>query len=137
MFKWRWVPALIIAVASYYGFVKIMGAEAAIEQLSSVVFGFEVASGERLVLRVGDCFVLLAFIFLFVEVMRAAVMEQYTKVNNILSFFLFLFSFALLITEKGFATPTFLVIFLFTILDFVNGANVWSKLGGKGPPKEK
>ncbi len=127
---WKWVPALIIPVAFYYVFVTFQDPEAAAEQMSSVVFSFGLSSGEYLAVRIGDCFVLLAFIFLFLEIMRAAVNEQYTKVNNILSGLLCLLSFALFITEKGFATPTFLVIFLFTILDTVNGLNVWSKLGG-------
>jgi hypothetical protein len=108
-------PLLIIPVIIYAIVAYTTGAD-----MSAQVFSVPMVSGS-LPLSKGDLLVILGMIMLFMELIKAAGSGTATIINHGLSMVIFVIAMALFLLVGHFATSTFFLLTLMTLMDTVAG----------------
>ncbi len=133
-------PLLVIPVALYnllavgFGgsvetaneFGEIIRADAApiLGLLSDRFIGLPMISGVEWVLTKGDAIVLLAVIFLFLEILKSTSTGTATIINHAVSMILFIVCLIQFLLLPNFATSTFFILMSMTLLDVLAGVVV-------------
>jgi len=81
-------------------------------------------SGDRWSFHVGDFYIFVSLILLFVEVVRATRTTTNELVNHGLSMVTFVIALLLFITVKGFATSAFFIVTMMTLFDVIAGYTI-------------
>ena len=133
-------PLLVIPVALYnllaigFGgsvemaneFGEIMLAEKApiLDLLNGKFMGLPMISGVDWVLTKGDAILLLAIVFLFLEILKSTSTGTSTIINHAVSMILFIVCLIEFLLLPNFATSTFFILMSMTLLDVLAGVVV-------------
>ncbi len=133
-------PLLVIPVALYVllafafggpeastdatGALQATGGAPLLGLLNERFMGLPMISGVEWVLTKGDGIVLLAVIFLFLEILKSTSTGTATIINHGISLFLFIVCLVLFLLQKNFATSTFFIVMAMTLLDVLAGVIV-------------
>jgi hypothetical protein len=85
------------------------------------VFSIPTASHEALILTVGDLFVIFGLATLVQEILRATHIDNIELINHGISFVVFVGCLIEFLLVRGFATATFFILLLMTIVDVTAG----------------
>jgi len=113
-------PLMLIMVIAYTVFVTTNGAEQTVASLDAPFFSLGLPQDE-LSLTLGNMFVLIGLVLLFVEIVKSTSTSTRSIVNHGLSMLVFVVAIFQIVTMPGYATFTYLMITLFAALDVVAG----------------
>jgi hypothetical protein len=119
----RAFPMLLIAIL-LYNLAAFGGGLAGYPDMTQILaHGATIAmvSGDAWRITLGDGFVLLGFIFLFVEVIKAVSSKVRAIVNHALSLLIFALTLAEFILLRGFSTSAFFFLTVMMLFDAVAG----------------
>jgi hypothetical protein len=123
----RAFPLLFIAIA-FYALLTFGGLMFAHHNMQTFVenplITISLISGDKWTLKVGDLFLLVSLVLLFVEVVKATRTTTKELINHGLSMLTFVIALILFITVKGFATSTFLLMTFMTLFDVIAGYTI-------------
>jgi len=119
------LPLLAIPVVLYnlIAVTKMMsgGAAATNSALTAQLFTVPMASGASWTLTSGDLLILLALFMLFFELLKATTSRRVAIVNHSLSMIVFIICLVEFLLVPAFATSTFFLITMMTLLDVLAG----------------
>lgn len=92
--------------------------------LNERFLGLPMISGVEWVLTKGDAIVLLAVVFLFLEILKSTSTGTATIINHGISLFLFIICLVQFLLLPNFATSTFFIVMSMTLLDVLAGVIV-------------
>lgn len=92
--------------------------------LNETFMGLPMISGVEWVLTKGDAIVLLAVIFLFLEILKSTSTGTATIINHGISLLLFILCLVQFLLMPNFATSTFFILMSMTLLDVLAGVIV-------------
>lgn len=115
----RFFPFMVLAVAAYAVVVGLMG-----RPLGQEVLAFDLPSGTRFTLIVGELLLGLATVVLFFEIMNATSARSSSIINHGLSMLVFIGCFVGFLLLPGFGTGTFLIITLMALIDVIAGYSI-------------
>ena len=119
------LPLLAIPVVLYnlIAVFKMMGGGAATTNaaLTNPLLSVPMASGASWTLTVGDLLIVLALFMLFFELLKATTSRRVAIVNHSLSMIVFIICLVEFLLVPAFATSTFFLITLMTLLDVLAG----------------
>ena len=113
-------PLMLIMVIGYSAYVTINGAEQTVAALDAPFFALDLPQAE-LSLTLGNIFVLISVVLLFVELVKSTSTSTRSIVNHGLSMLVFVVAIFQIVTMPGYATFTYLMITLFAAMDVVAG----------------
>jgi hypothetical protein len=119
----RAFPMLLLAII-LYNLVAFGGGPTGHPDIAQILAHgatLTVVSGDVWHITLGDGFVLLGFVFLFAEVVKAVANKVRAILNHALSFLTFAFALAEFILLRGFSTSTFFFLTVMTLFDTVAG----------------
>ena len=123
----RAFPLLFIAIA-FYALLTFGGGMFAHHDMHAFldreITGITLISTDRWSFRVGDAFLIVSLVLLFVEVVKATRTTTKELINHVLSMLTFVIALILFITVKGFATSTFLLMTFMTLFDVIAGYTI-------------
>lgn len=118
-------PLLLIPVVLYalFAFVQVLSQNAAgaHEALVGEILSIPMPSGQHWGIGLGDLFVLLGLFMLFFELIRATHSNKTAIINHSLSMIVFVVALVLFLLGPGFATSTFFLLVIMTLLDVLAG----------------
>jgi hypothetical protein len=118
-------PLLVIPVVLYalFAFVQVLSQNAAGAQGSLVaeILSVPMPSGQHWSIGLGDLFVLLGLFMLFFELIRATHSNKTAIINHSLSMIVFVVALVLFLLGPAFATSTFFLLVMMTLLDVLAG----------------
>jgi hypothetical protein len=118
-------PLLVIPVVLYalFAFVQVLSQNSAgaHEALVGEILSVPMPSGQHWSIGLGDLFVLLGLFMLFFELIRATSSNRTAIINHSLSMIVFVVSLVLFLLGPGFATSTFFLLVIMTLLDVLAG----------------
>jgi len=123
------VPLLILTVLMYnlivlfHGFT-LEGAQKVIALMQSEALRLPMASGASWGVAWGDVLVILSLFLLFAELLKSTGSGSLEIFNHALSMLLFIICLVEFLLAPGFATSTFFIIMLMTLLDVLAGVIV-------------
>ena len=89
--------------------------------LSSSLFTIQMNSGARWLVSLGDLFLAISLVLLFIEILKATTRRKSAIVNHSLSMILFVVCLVEFLLLRGFATSIFFLITLTVLLDVLAG----------------
>jgi len=113
-------PLMLIMVIAYTVFVTTNGPAQTVASLDAPFFSIGLPQDE-LSLTLGNVFVLIGLVLLFVELVKSTSTSTRSIVNHGLSMLVFVVAIFQIVTMPGYATFTYLMITLFAALDVVAG----------------
>ena len=113
-------PLMLIMVIAYTVYVTTNGAAQTAASLDAPFFSLGLPQDE-LSLTLGNLFVLIALVLLFIEIVKSTSTSTRSIVNHGLSMLVFVIAIFQIVTMPGYATFTYLMITLFAGLDVVAG----------------
>ena len=114
-------PLLLLVIIAYGLFVMITGAAGVPEALAAPLFSINIISSDTLTFLMGDLFILISIILLFVEILKSTSSGAIAIANHALSAGVMTIAIIFLLVLKGFGTSTFLFITLLTMFDVIAG----------------
>jgi len=121
----RAFPMLLIAVLLYNG--TVFGSGAAGHDVNSVLarsFTIPMFSSDAWKVALGDLFIALSLVLLFIETIKATRTTHREIVNHALSMLTFVGAMAEFITLKGFGTSPFFFVTVMCLFDVVAGYTI-------------
>jgi hypothetical protein len=94
------------------------------EVMNNLLFKFKLMSGALWFMTVGDLFVIVGLVFLFIEVIKATRTSQAAIIDHILSTLVFIVFLIEFIAVKGAGTSTFFILALMSLFDVIAGFTV-------------
>lgn len=119
----RAFPMLLLAII-LYNLVAFGGGLAGYPDIAQILAHgatLTVVSGDIWHITLGDGFVLLGFVFLFAEVIKAVASQVRAILNHALSVLIFILALAEFILLRGFSTSAFFFLTVMTLFDAVAG----------------
>jgi len=120
-------PLLILVVIAFNvvvfagGMVSLEGVQ---DQFSVVITNVPMMSGDVWQLTLGNLFVIVSLIFLFIEIAKATRTDTSSIINHGLSLVVFIICLLEFLLIKGFGNSTFFLITCMTLLDVIAGFTV-------------
>lgn len=114
------IPALFYNLFALTAVVGGKAAQAGAD-LKATLFPVTMPGGRGWDVSSGDLFVLLGLIMLFFELLRATNTNKVAIINHSLSLILFIFCLVEFLLIPGFATSTFFLLTVMTLLDVLAG----------------
>lgn len=94
------------------------------EVMNNLLFKFKLMSGAIWFMTVGDLFVIVGLVFLFIEVIKSTRTSQAAVIDHILSTLVFIIFLIEFIVIKGAGTSTFFILALMSLFDVIAGFSV-------------
>lgn len=94
------------------------------ERLNAGLLNLDMISGVEWRLTNGDMLILLALAFLFLEILKSTSTGTATIMNHAISMILFIACLILFLLSQNFATSTFFILTIMTLLDVLAGVVV-------------
>ena len=118
-------PLLLVPVVLYalYACVQVLsdGGVHAYDNLVHAMVTIPMPRGQQWPISLGDLFVLLALFMLFFELIRATQSNKTAIINHSLSMIVFVVALVMFLLGPGFATSTFFLLVIMTLLDVLAG----------------
>jgi len=94
------------------------------EIMSRLLYTFQLISGAAWTVTVGDLFVIIGLVFLFIEVLKSTRTSQAAIVDHVLSTLVFIAFLIEFIVVRGAGTSTFFILALMALFDVIAGFTV-------------
>lgn len=115
-------PEGVDCAAPSSALVKTWCAESTAQKaMDTQVFSITMVSKEQWTVSVSDLILVIALVFLFVEIIRATNIRTAAVTNNALSMFVFVLALIEFLIVPGFSTSTFFLIVVMTLIDTIAG----------------
>jgi hypothetical protein len=118
-------PLLIVPILIYslFALLQMAGGDpgAATQALGHALVSIPMPSGTSWDIGGGDLIVLLGLFMLFFELIRATNNNKVAIINHSLSMIVFVVALVMFLLIKGFATSTFFLLVMMTLLDVLAG----------------
>lgn len=123
------IPLLLIPFILYN--VVMLGVGAGIGGLENQVMELSMLSGATWVVNVGDLFILVALVLLFVEILKSTRTGPFSVLDHMLSMFVFVAFLVEFLLVKEAATQIFFVLMAISFIDVIAGFSVSIKSAGR------
>ncbi len=107
-----------------FGGDVFFGAEAGQDIFNSTVASFQLMSSDVWKITLGDTFVIVSLLILFLEIVKATRTNQVTIINHALSMLVFIVALVEFIVMEGFGNSTFFLIMAMSMLDVIAGFTI-------------
>lgn len=123
------IPLLLIPLVLYN--VVMLGPGAGIGGLENQVMELSMLSGATWVVNVGDLFILIALVLLFIEILKSTRTGPFSVLDHMLSMFVFIAFLVEFLLVKDAATQIFFVLMAISFIDVIAGFSVSIKSAGR------
>ena len=121
-------PLIALSVIAFNAVVffggTLFGLDDTLSAFDSVVASFSMVSGDSWNVTLGDIFVIVSLILLFIEIVKATHTGTASIINHALSMLIFVVCLVQFIMLEGFGNTTFFLITCMTFLDVIAGFTV-------------
>ena len=117
-------PLLVIPFAVYNIIECLMPGASPGAFWANVIANITLASGEKWALTVGDLFIAISILILFVELLKATRLSSRSIVDHVLSTILFIIMLIEFLLVKQAASGTFFLLLVICFVDVVGGFSV-------------
>ena len=117
-------PLLVIPFAVYNIIEFLMPGASPGAFWANVIANITLASGEKWALTVGDLFIAISILILFVELLKATRLSSRSIVDHVLSTILFIIMLIEFLLVKQAASGTFFLLLVICFVDVVGGFSV-------------
>ena len=117
-------PLLVIPFAVYNIIEFLMPGASPGAVWANVIANITLASGEKWALTVGDLFIAISILILFVELLKATRLSSRSIVDHVLSTILFIIMLIEFLLVKQAASGTFFLLLVICFVDVVGGFSV-------------
>ncbi|TDI64685.1 MAG: hypothetical protein E2O89_03810 [Alphaproteobacteria bacterium] len=107
-----------------FGGDVLFGAEAGQDVFNSTVASFQLMSSDVWKITLGDTFVIVSLLILFLEIVKATRTNQVAIMNHALSMLVFIVALVEFIVMEGFGNSTFFLIMAMSMLDVIAGFTI-------------
>ena len=107
-----------------FGGDVFFGAEAGQDIFNSTVASFQLMSSDVWKITLGDTFVIVSLLILFLEIVKATRTNQVAIMNHALSMLVFIVALVEFIVMEGFGNSTFFLIMAMSMLDVIAGFTI-------------
>jgi len=107
-----------------FGGDVFFGAEAGQDIFNSTVASFQLMSSDVWKITLGDTFVIVSLLILFLEIVKATRTNQVAIMNHALSMLVFIVALVEFIVIEGFGNSTFFLIMAMSMLDVIAGFTI-------------
>jgi hypothetical protein len=115
-------PLLAVPITLYGLFALVVGDTAGAHQVLVAEFmSIPMPDGQHWTISLGDLFTLLGLFMLFFELVRSTTSNRVAIVNHSLSMIVFVIALVLFLLMPAFATSTFFLLVVMTLLDVLAG----------------
>ncbi len=111
--------------------VVMLGPGAGIGGLENQVMELSMLSGANWIVNVGDLFILIALVLLFIEILKSTRTGPFSVLDHMLSMFVFIAFLVEFLLVKGAATQIFFVLMAISFIDVIAGFSVSIKSAGR------
>ena len=126
------VPLLTIPFILYnLGLAGFLGAGAAGDPWSAVLFSIGMMSGGVFSMRLGDLMVLIGLAFFFFEILKSTRTSNASIMDHLLSTFVFVAFLVEFLLVKGAAHPVFFTLMVIALIDVLAGFSVSIRSAGR------
>ena len=123
------IPLMIIPLVLYN--VVMLGPGSGIGGLESHILELPMLSGATWILNVGDLFILIALVLLFIEIMKATRTGAFSVIDHLLSTFVFIAFLLEFLLVQGAATQVFFILMVIAFIDVIAGFSVSIRSAGR------
>ncbi|WP_162653165.1 hypothetical protein [Lentilitoribacter sp. Alg239-R112] len=123
------IPLMLIPFILYN--VVMLGPGAGIGGLENQVMELSMLSGANWIVNVGDLFILIALVLLFIEILKSTRTGPFSVLDHMLSMFVFIAFLVEFLLVKGAATQIFFVLMAISFIDVIAGFSVSIKSAGR------
>jgi hypothetical protein len=125
------LPLMIIPFILYnFAMIGLFGA-GGVASLSDVVISLQMLSGATWTMSLGDVLVVVALLFLFVEILKASRNGRGSLLNHMLSMVVFIAFLVEFLLVRDAATQTFFILMTVTFVDVIGGFAVAIRSAGR------
>lgn len=107
-----------------YNILIIASGSSAVDELAASVFSARLMSGAQLVITVGDMFVLVGLVALFLEITASVKTSMDTVVDHAISMLVFVVFLIQFIVFSKAGSATFLILTMMALLDVIAGFTI-------------
>jgi hypothetical protein len=118
------IPVLIYNIIAFTGSALSGGAQGVREQMAKTAMSVPMASQVQWLLSWGDVLVLLSLVLLFIELLKSTSTGTSAIFNHALSMMVFIVCLVEFLLHPAFATSTFFLIMIMSLLDVLAGVIV-------------
>tara|TARA_R110002126_G_scaffold54099_20_gene146427 strand:+ start:1708 stop:2109 length:402 start_codon:yes stop_codon:yes gene_type:complete len=123
------IPLMIIPLILYN--VVMLGPGAGVGGLENLILEVPMLSGATWTMNVGDLFILIGLVLLFVEILKATRTGAFSVVDHLLSTFVFVAFLLEFLLVKSAATQVFFVLMAISFIDVIAGFSVSIRSAGR------
>ncbi|MEP2981372.1 MAG: hypothetical protein ABJO86_17930 [Lentilitoribacter sp.] len=123
------IPLMLIPLVLYN--VVMLGPGSGIGGLENHILELPMLSGAIWILNVGDLFILIALVLLFIEILKATRTGAFSVVDHLLSTFVFIAYLLEFLLVQGAATQVFFILMAIAFIDVIAGFSVSIKSAGR------
>lgn len=123
------IPLMLIPLVLYN--VVMLGPGSGIGGLENHILDLPMLSGATWILNVGDLFILIALVLLFIEILKATRTGAFSVVDHLLSTFVFIAFLLEFLLVQGAATQVFFILMAIAFIDVIAGFSVSIKSAGR------
>lgn len=123
------IPLMIIPLILYN--VVMLGPGSGIGGLENHILELPMLSGATWILNVGDLFILIALVLLFIEILKATRTGAFSVVDHLLSTFVFIAFLLEFLLVQGAATQVFFILMAIAFIDVIAGFSVSIRSAGR------
>jgi hypothetical protein len=123
------IPLMIIPLILYN--VVMLGPGAGVGGLENHILELPMLSGATWIMNVGDLFILVGLVLLFVEILKATRTGAFSVVDHLLSTFVFVAFLLEFLLVKSAATQVFFVLMTISFIDVIAGFSVSIRSAGR------
>lgn len=123
------IPLMLIPFILYN--VVMIGPGAGIGGLENQVMELSMLSGATWIVNVGDLFILIALVLLFIEILKSTRTGPFSVLDHMLSMFVFIAFLVEFLLVKEAATQIFFVLMAIAFIDVIAGFSVSIKSAGR------
>lgn len=111
--------------------VVMLGPGSGIGGLENHILEISMLSGATWILNVGDLFILIALVLLFIEILKATRTGAFSVVDHLLSTFVFIAFLLEFLLVQGAATQVFFILMAIAFIDVIAGFSVSIRSAGR------
>lgn len=123
------IPLMIIPLILYN--VVMLGPGSGVGGLANNILELPMLSGATWVMNVGDLFILIALVLLFVEILKSTRTGAFSVVDHLLSTFVFVAFLLEFLLVQGAATQVFFILMSIAFIDVIAGFSVSIRSAGR------
>ena len=125
------LPLTLIPLVLYnLGMIGVMGG-GGVAGLGQIVISLQMLSGADWTMTIGDLLIVVALVFLFVEILRASRNGRGSLLNHILSMLVFIVYLVEFLLVRDAATQVFFILMTITLVDVIGGFAVAVRSAGR------